>query len=190
MSAFNLLNLKAVNKAWWGEVCWLLPSRADNKEQSGVLEYQEPVNAIDCWSRSQIRLPLGLLFPLRGCFFRGSLVGRPRTRSHVALRRDDDSQEWVPNVPSSRNCCERTLENVVSTGIGEIWPHAEVQLHNVDIEDSDCCCLLASCGTAQMLPVGKGRLSTNRQLQSQGNEVISDVLVVWSPNVSIILIAL
>lgn len=84
--------LKAVNKAWLGEAAWLLPSRADNK-LSGVLEYQEPVNAIDRWIRSQIRLPLGLLFLLHGCFFRGSLVGRPTARSHAALRQDDDSQE-------------------------------------------------------------------------------------------------
>lgn len=71
-------------------------------------------------------------------------------QSHVVLRQGGDSRERVPNVPASQNCRERTWENVVKADIGEICPHAEAQLRNVDVKDDKSCCLLANRRTAKV----------------------------------------
>lgn len=78
--------------------------------------------------------------PSTGGFCRGCFSWWAGFESPVALRQGDDSQEQVPNVPSSQNCCGSTWENVVKADSGEICPEAEVQLHHADTKDSKCCC--------------------------------------------------
>lgn len=58
----------------------------------------------------------------------------------MVFRQGDDSQGWVPNVPSSQNCCQWTWENVVKADIGEICPCAEVQFHDMAVKDKSCRC--------------------------------------------------
>lgn len=100
----------------------------------------------------------GDLSPCQDCFFRGFLDGQALTmQPHAALKQDDDSQEWVPSVLSSQNCHECTLKNMVRADSGEICPHAEVQLCNMDIEGTSCHCLLANCSTAEVRLLGELR---------------------------------
>lgn len=149
--ALGILTVKAVNKTRWGEVLWLFPSgalRADNKKliELGVGGARPDLSAGSS-HRSDCH---GDLSHYNGCFFKGFLEGQALTmQPHAALKQDDDSQECVPSVPSSQNCHECTLKNMIRADSGGICPHAEGQLCNMDIEGTSCHCLLANCSTAK-----------------------------------------